>query len=180
MLKENSYLRKGANLLLALLLVCLLAPLSIPAGMVSITLQTFVLFLATAILGKKQGALIAILYLAAGAAGLPVFSGFSSGIEKLYGTTAGFLWAFPFMCYLLGWLIEQYPARYSIYIFHFILVHLALLIIGFLVLMAITESPHFPFDNLLKLMPGLFIKSILGGVLAMQFRPMVNRAGVRV
>lgn len=157
----------------ALLLVCLLAPLSISAGTVSITLQTFVLFLATAILGKKQGTVIALLYLAAGAAGLPVFSDFSSGIEKFYGATAGFLWAFPFMCYLLGWLIEKYPARYAAYIFHFLLVHILLLIIGFLVLMMITRLPQFPFDNLMKLMPGLFIKSILGGVLAMIFRPMI-------
>lgn len=160
---------------LGLIAVCVISPLSIPAEPVPVTLQTLILFLMTGIFGKKKGTLIAVLYLICGAIGFPVFSDFSSGLQKFTGPTAGFIWAFPFMCYLLGWLIEKYPKRYITYIFSFILVHLFLLIIGFLVLMIITGTSDFPIQNMIYLFPGLIIKSIVGGILSLWLSKQFNQ-----
>ena len=47
--------------------------------------------LAGAVRGPKRGAAAAALYLVIGAAGVPVFSGFSGGFQKLAGVTGGYL-----------------------------------------------------------------------------------------
>ena len=61
----------------ALLAIC--AQIQIPAYVVSITLQTFGIFLALLTLGGFRGCIVVGLYLLLGASGLPVFSGFRGG-----------------------------------------------------------------------------------------------------
>ena len=72
-------------------LICIAGPLVIPAGPVPLSLATFAVYLAGAVLGKKQGTLAAALYLLIGLIGIPVFSGFSGGFQKLAGVTGGYL-----------------------------------------------------------------------------------------
>ena len=67
-----------------------------PSG-VPMTLQTFAVALAGAVLGWKLGALSALVYLLLGAAGVPVFSGMSGGLGVLLGKTGGFIFGFIFM-----------------------------------------------------------------------------------
>lgn len=74
---------------------------------VPITLQTLFVLLTGAALGSKRGALAMLAYLAAGAAGLPVFSGGAGGFPYLLGVTAGYLWAFPLAAFAVGWLCER-------------------------------------------------------------------------
>ena len=57
-------------------LIAICAWISIPIGDIAFTLQTFAIFLAL------------------GAVGLPVFSGFQGGIGTLLGVTGGYLWGF--------------------------------------------------------------------------------------
>ena len=71
------------------------------------TLQTFVVLLSGGLLGKRNGALSQIVYLAAGLSGLPVFSGFGFGIAKILGPTGGYLLSFPVAAYVVGLLIDQ-------------------------------------------------------------------------
>jgi biotin transport system substrate-specific component len=59
-------------------------------------MQTFAVFLALGILGGKWGSVSILIYLALGAVGLPVFSGFQGGIGVLLGVTGGYLWGFLF------------------------------------------------------------------------------------
>lgn len=72
-----------------------------PSG-VPMTLQTFAVALAGAVLGWKLGALSALVYLLLGAAGVPVFSGMSGGLGVLLGKTGGFIFGFIFMALLCG------------------------------------------------------------------------------
>ncbi|MBW3081250.1 biotin transporter BioY [Bifidobacterium saguinibicoloris] len=65
----------------------------IPGTPVPITLQTFVVMLAGLMLTWRQAGASVAAYLAAGAAGLPVFAGGSS-IMALFGPSAGFLLGF--------------------------------------------------------------------------------------
>lgn len=79
-------------------------------GGVAITLQTFGVMLAGALLGPVRGFLAVSLYLLLGAAGLPVFSEHSSGLGTFTSASAGYLWTFPVAALLTG-LLVQYGAR---------------------------------------------------------------------
>lgn len=85
----------GMSLLFALLLWAAAAAgrIPIPGTPVDITLQTFVLMLAALSLDWREAGGAVMLYLLAGAAGLPVFSGGMSTLA-LVGPSAGFLFGF--------------------------------------------------------------------------------------
>lgn len=85
-------------------LMCVCAWLSFPVGDITVTAQTFALFLTLCILGGKYGSLVCLVYLLLGAVGLPVFSGFRGGLGALLGTTGGYIWGF-LAAALLYWLI---------------------------------------------------------------------------
>jgi biotin transport system substrate-specific component len=80
-------------------------------GGVPITLQTFAVLLAGAVLGAYRGAAAVIVYLILGTAGAPVFSGHKAGPGIWTGTTAGFLAAFVIAAFVTGWLVERLVAR---------------------------------------------------------------------
>ena len=80
------------SLFAALTAIC--AWLSVPIGDIAFTMQTFAVFLTLGILGGKWGCLSIFLYLALGAVGLPVFSGFQGGFGTLLGVTGGYIWGF--------------------------------------------------------------------------------------
>ena len=72
-------------------LICIAGPLTIAVGPIPLSLATFAVYLAGAVLGKKRGTLAVGLYLLIGLIGVPVFSGFSGGFQKLAGVTGGYL-----------------------------------------------------------------------------------------
>ncbi|MDK1358885.1 biotin transporter BioY [Arthrobacter sp. zg-Y1219] len=75
----------------------------VPLGSgVPITLQTLAVMLAGIILGPTRGAAAVGLFLLAGLAGLPVFSGFRGGLGVLAGPSAGYLLAFLPAAFLVG------------------------------------------------------------------------------
>ena len=92
----------------ALVAVCSVAA-ALPFGVngVPITLQMFAIFLAGAVLGAWRGFLAVLLYLAVGAAGLPIFAGGASGLAPFAGVTGGYLIAFPFAALIVGFVVEQ-------------------------------------------------------------------------
>lgn len=89
------------------LVVALTAQLTVPLWPVPITGQTFGVLLVGATLGSRRGMAALILYLAEGAAGLPVFAGGSFGPMALVGATGGYLWGFVLAAGLIGWLMER-------------------------------------------------------------------------
>lgn len=95
----------------ALIAACALLPAITVAGPVPITLQTFAVLLAGAVLGPVRGFLAVLLYIAAGAAGLPIFSGGAAGIAVLQGPTAGYLAGMPLAAALCGFLVSRLPRR---------------------------------------------------------------------
>ena len=67
------------------------------------TLAPFVVVLAGLLLGPADGAMAMVLYLAAGAAGLPVFAPVGApGIARLLGPTGGYLLAYPVAAAVAG------------------------------------------------------------------------------
>lgn len=75
-------------------LLCLCGWISIPLPGISLTMQTFGVFLTLLLLGGSLGTATILGYLTLGCAGLPVFTGFRGGIGALLGPTGGFLWGF--------------------------------------------------------------------------------------
>jgi biotin transport system substrate-specific component len=93
----------------ASVLTALAARIAIPLpwSPVPLTGQTFAVLLTGAVLGARRGCAAQALYLAQGAAGLPVFAGGVAGLAAFMGPTAGYLLAFPFAAALTGHLAER-------------------------------------------------------------------------
>lgn len=74
--------------------VCSLIAVPLP---VPFTLQTLAVFTSLLILGGRYGTISITVWIALGAAGLPVFSGFRGGIGVLTGPTGGYIYGFLLM-----------------------------------------------------------------------------------
>src|SRR6476620_4074534 len=84
--------------------------LPIPGTPVPFTLTPFVVVLAGLLLGPADAAAAMVLYLAAGAAGLPVFAPMGApGLARLLGPTGGYLLAYPVAAAAAGWLGAGQP-----------------------------------------------------------------------
>lgn len=83
----------------AMIAVC--SWISIPLA-VPITLQTMGVCICSGFLGAKRGVLCIFVYIMLGVIGLPVFSGFSSGIGQLLGPTGGYIIGFIFTALIVG------------------------------------------------------------------------------
>ena len=89
-------------------LIALLAQAEVPLKPVPVTLQTLGVLLVGAALGWKRAFAALALYLAAGAAGLPVFAGGSASLAKFAGPTGGYLLSYPFAAALVGFLAQRF------------------------------------------------------------------------
>ena len=92
-------------------LMCILGPVTIPIGAVPISLMVLVMLLSVYLLGWKLGTLSVLLYLAIGAVGLPVFSGYQGGLAKLAGPTGGYILGYVPMAVIAGLFIEKSGAK---------------------------------------------------------------------
>ncbi len=83
----------------------------LPGTPVPMTLQPMAVLLVGGLLGARLGALSLILYLAMGAAGLPVFTPTVPlfGIARLLGPTGGYLLAYPVAAWAVGAVVS--PGR---------------------------------------------------------------------
>ena len=80
----------------------------VPGTPVPITLQPLVVVLAGFWLGPAAGAASMVLYLCAGALGLPVFQPFGApGVARLIGPTGGYLLAYPVAAAVAGLLVAR-------------------------------------------------------------------------
>ncbi|GAB3110265.1 biotin transporter BioY [Janibacter alkaliphilus] len=94
----------------ALAAVCSILPAINVSTFAPITLQTFGVLLAGAVLGARRGVLAILLWLALGAAGLPVFANGKSGLAVLAGPTSGYLVGFVVGVAIMG-VVAEFLAR---------------------------------------------------------------------
>ena len=87
--------------------LCVIGPLSVPIGAIPISLSNFVISLTVWLLGPKFGTLSVAIYLALGAVGMPVFSGYGGGLAKLAGPTGGYLIGYLAMAFIGGFFVEK-------------------------------------------------------------------------
>jgi biotin transport system substrate-specific component len=107
-----------ASMLFITVLTAAAAQVSVPLPFtdVPLTFQPMVVLLGGLALGSRLGAASQILYLAAGAAGLPVFAAsltLPPGLLRLLGPTGGYLLSYPLAAFLVGYLAERgFDRRY--------------------------------------------------------------------
>lgn len=81
--------------------------IEVPMIPVPVNMQTFAVTLIGALYGWRLGAITVAAWLVEGALGLPVLSGGAAGVQHFVGPTAGYLFAFPVVAALTGWLAER-------------------------------------------------------------------------
>ena len=98
----NVALVASASLFVAL---CARITVPLPFTPIPLTLQNFAVLLVGLTLGPRRGFAALALYLAEGAAGMPVFNPLGlGGIAQLLGPTGGFLLAYPLVAAVAGYI----------------------------------------------------------------------------
>jgi biotin transport system substrate-specific component len=83
------------------------------------TLQTFAVLGSAAFLGARRGAAGQLLYIGAGAAGMPIFADGHGGIDWLtqanpLHASGGYLWGYPIAAFVVGWICERYGRSFYV------------------------------------------------------------------
>lgn len=78
-----------------------------PLSPAPFTLQTMGVFIAGLLLGPVWAGFSLLLYVVAGAAGAPIFSGGSAGFGVIVGPTGGYLVSFPVAAAVIGGLVHR-------------------------------------------------------------------------
>ena len=93
----------GAIVFAVVLAVASQVAVPVPGTPVPVTLQPLVVVLAGLVLGPAAAAASMVMYLVAGAAGLPVFAPVGApGFARLLGPTGGYLLAYPAAAFVAG------------------------------------------------------------------------------
>ena len=104
-------LRRTLAVVLGTALVAAAAQVSVPlpGTPVPMTLQPLAVLLVGGLLGARLGAASLVLYLALGAAGLPVFTPTVplAGVARLFGPTGGYLLAYPVAAFAVGAIVSD-------------------------------------------------------------------------
>ena len=96
-------------------IIAILSQFSIPTPFgVPVALQTFAVALCGYFLGAKKGTAAVLVWIAIGAVGVPVFTGFKGGFAVLLGLTGGFIYGFIPLVLLCGIELKQKPLRIAL------------------------------------------------------------------
>ena len=166
-------IRQTAAVALGSLVIAASAQAAVPLWPVPMTLQTLAVLLVGAALGARLGFAAALLYLAQGAAGLPVFANLSAGAPVLAGRTAGYLFAFPIAALIAGFAADRGLCRRAT-------TALAPMTTGTLVILALGALwlARFGFDpiavGVAPYVPGAILKIAIAAALAPRALEMVQ------
>lgn len=159
-------------------IIAIFAQISIPMPYgVPMTLQTFAIPFAGIVLGVKRGTFAAVIYVLLGAAGMPVFAGFSGGPGIVFGPTGGFILSFPVMALTAGIWAEKKNKMWLA--FGLILGSFINYACGTIVFMAVMSSSLQTAlaACVLPFIPTAIIKIILSGMLGVRCRHILEHSG---
>ena len=95
----------------ALIAVCAWIAIPFPATNISFTLQTLAIFTVAGLLGWKAGTVSVLLYIALGACGVPVFSGFANLYTLIGKPSAGYVVGFVFTALIVGFFADRFGRK---------------------------------------------------------------------
>lgn len=156
---------------LAVIIIAISAQLSITIPLsqsgIPITGQSLAILTIASIFKPKHTFIIILSYLILGFAGLPVFAEASSGIDKLWGNSGGFLYGFLISGVLLSYLIDKIvDPSFNDILSYTAVATVVLLAIGVLHLsihLGLASAFQYGF---LPFWPGAVIKAIIGSGIA--------------
>lgn len=87
--------------------------ISIPLGPVPLTLQTLFVLVSGYVLGARKAAFSQLIYISLGLIGLPIFAGFSGGVQSVLKPSFGFLIGFVAGAYVIGTMSRKSKGFFS-------------------------------------------------------------------
>lgn len=145
----------------------------LPGTAVPFTLQVVAVLLAGFLLGPRLGAASQVLYVGAGAAGLPVFAA-GGGAAYLLGPTGGYLLVYPIAAALAGYVAERWRGLPGLAVAG--LVGLGVIHLGGSAWLAVMVGPDAAIaTGVLPFLPGDFLKLALAAALTVRLRKPVRR-----
>ncbi|MDE6110322.1 MAG: biotin transporter BioY [Eubacterium sp.] len=100
------------GIFVALIAVC--SWISIPLA-VPVTLQTMAVCITAGLLGTKKSIIAVVVYILLALIGVPVLSGFSSGIGVVFGITGGYIVGFIFTALIVGIMLKVLGKKIWVY-----------------------------------------------------------------
>ncbi|MGI9464749.1 MAG: biotin transporter BioY [Aestuariivirgaceae bacterium] len=177
----NRWLRAVLLAVFGTVLLWLSAKVKLDIGPVPVTMQTFVVLGLGAAYGWRLGAATLLLYLAQGAAGLPVFSGTPEkgiGLAYLMGPTGGYLIGFVLAAAVIGYLAERGLDRNAFKMFAAMLIATAVIYIPGLAWLATLIGGEKAIQfGLMPFIWGDLIKAALAAAIFPALWAMMKRAG---
>ena len=165
-------------LMIATLIIC--SQLSIPIGLVPVTLQTFAVLIVGMTLTVKNSLFVTIGYLVLGLIGLPVFANGSGGIQAVLSPSFGFAIGFIPAAALIAYYLAK---NNTLHLRHYLMIgFLATLVIYLIVLsymnfiLTVIIGNHLSLNQLLMagmipFIPGDLLKIMLSSAVAIRLRP---------
>lgn len=162
-------------------IICILGPLSIPIGVVPISLTNLAIYFALYTLGMKNGTISYLIYMLIGFAGVPVFSGFTGGPAKLSGPTGGYIIGLILMAIIAGFFIDRFINNRYLCIVGMVLGTAVCYVIGttWLSFQAKMSLGAALFAGVFPFIPGDLIKILLAAYLGPQIRSRLNKAKLK-
>ena len=163
-LQNASLVWKGFAILLGTGILAASSYISVPMIPVPITMQTFAVTMIGALYGWRLGAATVIAWLVEAAAGMPVLAGGASGLLPFMGPTSGYLFSFPIIAALTGYLAEKgWNGHRPVLAFvAMMLANLLCLAIGGIVLGVMIGAEKAFLFGVLPFLVGAALKSALG------------------
>ncbi len=96
----------------AILSICAPIGINLPFTEIPISLATFAVYMCGAVLGPVLGTASVVIYLLLGMVGVPVFAGYTAGVQKLAGPTGGYLIGYIFIALSTGIAVRVLPKKY--------------------------------------------------------------------
>lgn len=168
--------RKITSIGLMTAFLCIISPWAIHIGPVPVTFATFGVFIVGAVLGAKYATLSVLIYLLLGAVGVPVFSGFSGGLQRIVGVTGGFLVGYVPCVFVIGILISRAKNKFLRYFVAMFIGNVILYAIGTLWYMICSGNLVSAALGvcIIPFVPGDFVKIIAASVLGYELNRRLN------
>ena len=96
-------------------ILCVFSPFSFPLGAIPLSLATFAVFLVSCISPPGRCVASVAIYILIGAAGLPVFSGFTGGFQQIASLTGGYIIGYIPCAFAVSALINKFNKANFIY-----------------------------------------------------------------
>ncbi len=171
-IRKHSFFEKLAITSLASFVLALSGNISIPMYPVPGTLQSCVILLIGAILGRKLGIVTVVQTIFLGFLGFPVFANGANSMLALLSPSAGYIYGFFLSVYLAG-LASEYALKhkYTASLMMFIVAHQSIFLVGVIYLsknlhVSLQEAfflgymPFIPFE-IIKLMVAIITMKLL-------------------